>query len=666
MNSSFEDILKILFRRRYHVIVFFLSMVFIPMTLAYILPPKYKAEAKIYLRPGAYKKPFMPTESNSRMSFIQVSMEDVGSEAEVILIRPILEKVVDETGLAHDVPPTPDEGLKYYVYFAKKNFQNFLIQIGLKNYMSPREEAIDRLLNQVEVDFVKRTNIITIEWRSSDPALARDVVNGIVDHYLEYHIKIHGNQDALDTVELEMNQAYEKLSSEENRLVAYKKLHSVSDIEQERKDLLEKLTQTQHKLDVFESLDPEQLESGDWSDIEGDTGFLEMRKRLMDSELDRIELNSRYGKDDQNVIAVEEAIVEIRSLMKNRLKVMMNSWREVIVRTQSRLLELEEAEAEIAQYERTIEGYNSLYDLHREKYYELTIESAMQKAQITSPRPISYSDLPPAPHFPKKMILLFVCSFLGIVGGVSWAYAWDRFSNHVTSAQEIEEISGLPVHATIPEYNWTTRRNSVKINQVLAWDCASLIPVLEKEESKSIFLLPASPKVGCTFFALPFAANLASHFEEKVLYVSVHSAVAKNKNKTFGLLELSNKLESLDELIVRDQGDVCDILYLAINASDANISVKVLEKMFSVLAERYDRVVYDIGATQMGGFYYNILRFVKTSFLVVGYDRTNCNSLRGTAEMLRELKVIPNGTILSRFTNEIPGVVERGVFKNPC
>lgn len=656
MTDTFQNTLRILVRRRYHFLVFFACMVAIPMALAYVIPGKYKGEAIIYLRPGAYKKPFMPSEANSKMSYMEVSMEDVASEVEVIQSRPILEKAVEETGLDKEKVPTKDQGLKYYVYWAQKDVMEFLMSIGLKDRLTPKEDAIQRLFNQVEVDFVKRSNIITIEWLCSDPDLTMRVVNSIAKNYIDYHLKIHGHSDALKTVKKELENTQARLLSAETDLEKYKREQGVSDIASERTSLIAKITDTQSKLDMFQAVSSKDLESGSWSDIEGDPGFLELRKKLTDLEIQKIEALTKYGKEDQNVQAVEQAIKGIMGLMKDRLQVMMGSWRQIVKNSQERLKTLEAADRAINQRERDIRGLTALHDLNLEKYNELVIDDEMSSAEVASPRIVQEANLPEAPHFPKKWILLLVCIFLGVVGGVSYAYAYDRLAGRVTAEEEMDSF-GVPVRVTLPRYGRSIRHDPFRLAEAAAWDCMPLLKCLERGESagsKCLMLVPANPGAGASFISGPLCTLAANHFNVPVVRLAVHARRSGFGRHNTTLAKACDAEADLKKLISRDPTNTFDELIVEVPPDEAGISRSKIAGLVESLKQRYGYVIIDIGATRLSRFYFGFASYCDDLLVVVAYDRTNRSDLNRLMEIMVQNGVRPSGFIFNQRCSERP------------
>src|SRR4030065_490954 len=385
-----KNFLTILFRRKWHAVLFFIFMVGIPMTLAYIVPPKYEGKATLVLTPGREKKPFLPSEKDTRTSFIQVSMEDVGTEVELLHSFPVLAAAVDENRLELYIPPPKEELLKYFAYMASKIFKGMLVVVGLKPDLQPREGAIQRLDDKLDTEFIRRTNVISVKYRNSSPELARDVVNSVVNAYLDHHVKVYGNIYALGPVKKEMDESYKHLLEMESRLDEYKRERRISNIESQREETLKKLVEGGSKERILKTLARQDYSTAELGSISGDPAFLELSSRLTNTEMRRIELVSRYGKADRKIPAVDEEITQLKLLIKERLNNSLATWQGVVKKYQDELKYLDDSKIVIDRLKREIDHSNQLYQLNLEKYNEILLSKNMDKASVSSVKVAEY------------------------------------------------------------------------------------------------------------------------------------------------------------------------------------------------------------------------------------------------------------------------------------
>lgn len=660
-----KEFITVLFRRKWYAIVFFVFMVAIPMGLAYILPPKYEAKATLLLTPGREKKPFLPDEKDSRASFMQVSMEDVGSEVELLESYPVLSVAVDKNHLDRDIPPTKDEYLKYVAYYTFKWINDSMIKIGLKSYVPPREDAIARLGKKLNVEFIKRTNIISIKWRGSSPELARNVVNSVVDAYLDHHIKVYGNSSALEAIKQQMDDSYKRLTGMENKLTSYSSKNSISDIGNEHKVILSKLSESESKVKILNNLAKKDVATGELGNISGDPAFLDLSSRLTDAELRRIELLSKFGQEDRKVQAVNKEIEEIKGFISQRLKYNLATWKALALSYREQLNHLDQANVVISRIKRDVDNLTQEYLLNKEKYNEILISNNMDKALISSVKVIEYATLSSGPVFPKKMIILVVSLFFGTFGGIVYAFAFDKFSGRLMSVQEVESIVNIPVLASVKQYGRHSSKEGTALKANISKD---LVPVREKllreapEQPVSVLLASPSHRAGTSFLSENLAQLLSRDAATSAIYVSIHDGKWLHKDDGPDVNKVLTSLQSLSDFITRKKDDNFDRMNIHIGHEEIDSIEMKAHKLVEALKNRYGYVVLDLPSPRSGMSYLKFVPYVDHVFIVVAYNISSRFPLLRMADMIKQHQGRITGCIFNRRRDVIPAFIYNRLF----
>ncbi len=649
-----RDFLIVLFRRKKMVISFFIFMVAVPMTLAYILPPKYEAQAKLILLPGREKKPFLPSERDARTGYVQVTMEDVGSEVELMLSHPILSDVVAKHRLEEDHPPSLEEPGKYIAYVILKGLKTFLVATGLKPDLPPHEEAVERLYNQVEVDFIKRTNIITVEWRDSSPELSRDVVNSLIDRYVGYRTKVYSNTYALDTVGQEARASYGRLSAQEDALSTYRRQHAISDVEQQRKAMLEKLNEAEGKLKLLKNLSDSEIATAELGNLSGDPVFLELSNRLTDAELRRVNLYETHGTQDRRIQAIHREIEEINALLKERLDLNLVTWQKLFNTYTLQLSRLDRAKIDIDRMARGITILTQRYNLNKEKESELLISGVMDAASIGSIRVAEYATIPASPSFPKKIPILIISLLFGVVGGTAFAFVFDRFSNRIVSASDVESTTQVPVLVSIQKYARKAYKNNALLLDALSRDLIPLKAIfaaLSATASTSTLIVSPSPKSGNSFMTRYIARFIFQEFGGSVLHLSCRPTNGNvTDSKPSRSLPVSPPPDSHENRL-----DYLEVDILPESVCPCTTQVNAIRE---IMQEGYRHVFIDV-ETRLGPFYLHLVPYVSQILTVVEYDRTNKYAFQRTLGMIRRHKGAVMGCILNKMRNDIPAWLYR-------
>ena len=178
---SKRDIFIFLFKWKYSLIGYFLLIVTLTTVLVYVLPQKYYATAVVLVE--GYKAPVMNSIYTPGLDELSV----INSQVEIILSYTVISNAVDALGSREDnKPPT---AIQEFV----RSVKDKLIELGLSEYYTEREQLIDTILEQIDVEPQAASSIIKISFRSKEPATAAGIVNSVTDSYLNHHLRIYGS-----------------------------------------------------------------------------------------------------------------------------------------------------------------------------------------------------------------------------------------------------------------------------------------------------------------------------------------------------------------------------------------------------------------------------------------------------------------------------------------
>ncbi len=656
-----KEILTTLFRRKRAFMVFFICMVIFPMSLTYILPATYQSKATVLLTASRFKKPFLPDERDARTSLIQLSPEDVGSEVELMTSYPVLAKVVDTCGLALDHKPEKKHFLKWSAYHFFKGLGTVMKEVGLVPEVPARAAAISQLRRKVDVDYIRRTNIITVKWRGASPELARDVVNALIDAYLTHHIQVHGNAYVLDALREELAASQDQLRQAEDRLNAYTSRNKISDVDAQRRNLLDKLGQAEEHIRLLGSLTKRNLSSETLEDVTEDAAVAELSRRLTDAEMRRIELATRYGGNDRKLVSSSQEIDQLRSLIQQRVEKSLKTWNAISSGYRSELASLDAHKVEIDRIRQEINELQRMANLNREKTDEVLISKAMDKAALAGARVVEPAVADPAPAFPKRMPFLIISVFFGVVFGATFAVALDAGSSRVLSAEDVEKAAKAPVLASIPRFlNGeipTLERPSAACAQALFPVSAGLVrPNTGMPEMRSILMVSPSPGVGTTMLCNHLGGMLATIGSTAI--VSLDPVDITNRNgKSLDVVPRSK------EALVRDEH--YGVYRLILPAGSVSLAAGGFNAhgIFESLREAgIQNLLIDAGTPWMDSRYLQFAHLVDHVILVTSYDHTSKQALGRMADIIRRNGTNLAGCLFNRRADVIPEFIYRRFF----
>lgn len=205
LTIDLKKIFFILWRRKFLISKVFLIIILFFVILTFISPKKYKVDADLYINKA---------NNTNMMEINPYAIEELGgaggmaalmsggggltNELELIQSPLVIDKVIKENNLVYKkkwgIIPNKKEG----------EFISTAAFLGKGKNISFENK--------------KGTNVITIEYKSKDPELAYNVVNSIINNYVELHKQLNSEKSKSDkkVIEAEYNKAKKALNTKLN------------------------------------------------------------------------------------------------------------------------------------------------------------------------------------------------------------------------------------------------------------------------------------------------------------------------------------------------------------------------------------------------------------------------------------------------------------------
>lgn len=188
---AMRDVVQVIYRRKRALSITFFSVIGLALLVAFLLPNKYESSAELLVERARADAVISPTQTVSYQApSREISEADLDSELELLRTNDILHKVVLENGLAGPHPSPSDI-----------------------------DRAAQRLDAELQIDPIKKSNIIGISYRSTNPQLSANVVKSLVGLYLEKHLQVHRSNHEYQFFD-EQAQIYKKQLAEVEEQIA--------------------------------------------------------------------------------------------------------------------------------------------------------------------------------------------------------------------------------------------------------------------------------------------------------------------------------------------------------------------------------------------------------------------------------------------------------------
>jgi len=646
-----KTILSILFRRKREAVIFAICMIIFPVGISYTLTEKYESTATVMLTAGRFKKPFIPNEKDTQTGFIQISMEDMASEVELLTSRPVLEKVVEKNKLYVFPEPRDDEYLKRFAALIKKGLNGFLVLINLKKEMTDFEVAIAKLSGDVDVEFITRSNIISIKWRGYSPDQAKNVVNTIVHEYIKHHIDVHGYTKAFKVIKKEMELNHQHVRDVEHELNQLESKFGSYNLDMEREILIGKYLNAKMTYDNLLHIDPDSVSSTNRGLYAEDPNFVGLMKELTDVEMERMKNVISYGEKNKRVTLNDQQIKNLKQLIKSEHLHNLESWKESGERYRKRLDEFETVRERASLLKRDLVRVLDAYQISRQKYNEAMISAAMDKAEISSVLIVAPASYTSTPAYPRKIMLLVISIFFAIIGGIAAAFSAEKMFSRVVKIEDIMAYAKLKVLLTIPEFTTEDQKNGQWLMNNLSKKMASIRSFLSENTAEVKVHLVVSPSPGA---GTSFVIRQLAHYAQRATKTkSLLFSIDYNVQKASGVKVKDILTDSAKYIKRNNETDYVTVLVSPEELSSDNSSfAKLIEK---IKALGYGNIFIDLPNERGDSSHLNVTSCCDYLFVNVAYDITDKYALNRFVSVIEtQSDIKPSGAIFNRRKNPIP------------
>ncbi|WP_159196453.1 polysaccharide biosynthesis tyrosine autokinase [Klebsiella pneumoniae] len=491
-----------------------------------------------------------------------------------------------------------------------------------------RLKAITDLQEKLAVnDQGKDTGILTISMTGDNPQLIEKIVDSISENYLAQNIARQAAQDAksLDFLSKQLPQVRSDLDQAEDKLNQYRRQSDSVDLSLEAKSVLDQIVNVDNQLNelTFRESEISQLYTKEHPTYKA---LMEKRKTLQDEKL---KLNKR-------VSAMPETQQEILRLSRD-----VESGRAVYMQLLNRQQELNIAKSSAIGNVRIIDN------------------------AVTQPKPVK----------PKKIIIVLIGIFLGIVVSAGIVLLKVLLRRGIETPEQLEEL-GINVYASIPvaeafarkkvnDKGWGNR-NSEQSQSFLAIENpadlaieairglrTSLHFAMMEARNNVLMISGTSPNAGKTFVSSNLAAIIAQT-GKKVIFIDTDM----RKGYTHKLFNVKNDKGLSD--ILSGKSDIngavrtieqANFDYISRGAVPPNPAELLMHRRFGELlnwaSERYDIVVLDTPPILAVTDAAIIGNYAGTTLLVARFELNTAKEIDISVKRFEQTGVNVKGCILN-------------------
>ena len=490
-SFSTRDLIAIGFRQKRAIVITFWSLLVGAILATILVPADYQASTS-FLIERARMDPIVSPGHESEMVRAELTEEELNSETELLKSDDVLRQVVVTAGLNQHQPGTLD---------------HLLGLLGMKKTDEERiAKAALHLSKDLQVALVKKSNLITVTYESSDPKKAAKVLQALDDAYLQKNLAVHHPQGEYQFFDQEA-QAYQKsLSDAEGQLKAFSDqqggvspqlarditLQKLSDFAANLQQTYSDISSTEERIDALEKqagTTPQRLTTQ--SSASDDAQVLQgMKNTLMSLELKRTELLTKYQPTYPLVQEVDKQIADTKASIATEeskplraettdrnptyawiseelakakaddsaLKAKAASIRVIVSKYETDARNLEQKGIQQQDLLRKVKTEEENYLLYQHKREEARMTDALDQKRILN---VAIAQPPIIPTLPTntRWLVLLAGVLLAIGVPVGLAFILEYTNSSFRTPSEVFSELNIPVLAAVPHHAYAYAGN---------------------------------------------------------------------------------------------------------------------------------------------------------------------------------------------------------------
>lgn len=462
------DFRKILFKRKWIIIVAVLVGVAISVYYIVTTIPQFEAVARVHIDLSRSTNIGVEDLIEQKLGAGGDSAEKLQTEIQIMQSESVVMEVFNSLDL-----------------YRKKPFSDMFKVHPYNGHLTPQQRfsLIHEFLSATKVTVLPNTEVVEIHFLNPDPAVAMNVANSIVDSYLDRDLRsrFEGTMRVSNWLSQQLAALKRQVEDSQRSLADFQKQNNLITTDAEGGNLVTESLRTvnqqlaeaeadrivkEARYKMAQTRNPDLLIS-----VSPGTVLGSLRQQQADLLVQSAQLKSKFGPDYPKVREIDKQLASVQSDIDTEINSLTKRFAEeynAAVQTETLMrnrLDANKQEAyreneSAAQYDILKHGAESaseLYDALQMKLKEAGITAGLNSNDIDI---IDRASVPPYPILPKKRSALMFGLLGGLFGGIALAFFFESLDDTVRTSDDAEAISQLPTLAVIPHFTPASRKSA--------------------------------------------------------------------------------------------------------------------------------------------------------------------------------------------------------------
>jgi capsular exopolysaccharide synthesis family protein len=693
------DYWKVIRKRRWTIIAFFLIVVITTGMMSFTMKPIYRATASILIN----KENPQIVDFKEIFAVNTMDMDYYQTQYKVLESRSLARRVIQSLKLSEHPQflPQPETPIKKW----KSNILAPLSALfpssrspsatDLDSSETAKEtQLINQVLGRLKIEPLRNSRLVKIHFDSNYPELSAQVSNSLADAYIKQNLEVRFNatQQAKEWLTGQLEDLKAKVERADEALQAFGSEHDIISLDEKENVTMQRLAELNEALTKAESerMAKEALYKQTKNrNFESLPSILE-NKLIMDLKQAYIQIEAQYMKLSETfkpeypeMVRLKNQMLSIQKRVDGEIDKIIagikndyesNLRREALLREafekqKAKVMEMKERAIQYNILKREADTNKELYKGLLQRMKEAGVSAGIMASNI---QVIDPAELPRTPYKPNKTLNLLLASIVGLFLGVGLAFFFEYLDNTVKTPEDVEQLIRLPSFGLIPEISHERRKRMEKgisspvelitfshprsmLSEAYRNIRTSILLSFSEKPPKRIAISSPNPAEGKTTTAINTAIAL-SQTGARVLIIDSDMRKPRVHQVFDGEdgVGLSNFLSGHAELgSVIKKTEIPNLFYIPSGPIPPNpselIGSNLFKNMLNSLGERFDHLVFD--SPPVLGFADTVILSASVDgiILVVVGGKTPKETLLQAKEVLYQVNAKILGVVINRI-----------------
>lgn len=471
-----KSFLEIVFKHARAIKIIFLSCLAVTALGNFLVTPIYESRAKLLV--GMGREMTLPTTvMNQPLNFYFNQSEMANNQVEVLSGRVLVGQALAQIGKREQT----DRGgslfgipLERLAAFKKELFA----RLSFSKADDPAQAAIDNAIRHLKVIRAENSQVLIVTYRDADPVYAQTFLTTLLNLYEHFTPAALDSPKSLAFFSTQQGLMADELEAAREELATYRRKWNITDLVAQKQNLVEATTRVSNELldvqlrmgaitgqiNTLKTAPIDEVDGYISEDLRKDPAIVETLRNIVNIKTRISKLQPMLGAAHPDVVTlVAQRSNLLKSVKTQSMAILTSNLSLLQTREQSladkhdalrdQSLLLDEKGGQMASLQRKIKVLETKYFTYADKRETSRVNSALDKARITSVSVVEQPTRPVTPVFPRKLLNLVLAAVLGLAAGCCYAFGLEQLMGRINSVEELHALSGCKVFITVPDFD---------------------------------------------------------------------------------------------------------------------------------------------------------------------------------------------------------------------